>query len=277
MSSAGLQFVALEEAGLLGWTRPAQFDFLDALTAIPLGDSEILHLSHYLPIAIALTPSGLRVVGLVHAALVNGALVTPEGRWRAPYMPMALRCLPFRRAFETDQEPVEIAPALASEGAATKSFGFWETAGKPQPEFDAILLMLDRLGRGVRRLSNTARTLLAANVLTPLAIVPTEQTHALLVVSPERLAALPPIRAAALTADACSAFELATASIFSQRWLIKGVVRDEPPPEAAHVAATPAELPLETSLNAAIDQPIQLDDSDLFSIEAFFGATHDTR
>jgi hypothetical protein len=272
MSVAGIQFLPLEEAALTSWLRPAQFDFLDSLILVPLGDTEILHLSHYMPIAVALMPEGPRVVGLVHSALLTGALVTPEWRWRAPYVPMALRCLPFRRSFENDQEPVEIAPSLAMDASGEKGFGFWDGPAKPLPEFDAILLMLDRLGRGVRRLSNTARMLLAAEVLTPLSVTPSEQISALLVASRERLLSLPPMRAAALTADSCSGFELATASIFSQRWLVKGIIRDEPTAPASSYQAAMEPLH-EVGLQSGIDQPIEMDDSALFSFEAFLGAT----
>ncbi|AMJ61172.1 SapC family protein [Bosea sp. PAMC 26642] len=272
MSAIDIQFLSLEEAALANWLRPVRFDFLDSLIIIPLGDTEILHLSHYMPIAVALMPVGPRVVGLVHSALLTGALVTPEWRWRAPYVPMALRCLPFRRPFENDHESVEIAPSLALDASGDKGFGFWDAPGKPLPEFDAILMMLDRLGRGVRRLSNTARMLLAADVLTPLSVTPSEQISALLVASRERLLALPPVRAAALTADSCAGYELATASIFSQRWLVKGIIQDEP-----MVPASPYQTPLEPAhevgLRTGIDQPIQMDDSALFSIEAFLGTT----
>ncbi|KQU51578.1 hypothetical protein ASG72_08545 [Bosea sp. Leaf344] len=264
----GLRFVPVETAGLSVWGRPPRLDCLDALGVLPVADTELLNLSHHCPIAIRLGPAGPAVVCLLGRDFVRKPLVSGEGRWLAPYWPLALRSLPFRSRLVQGRRVVEIAPELAAaaEGAALAL----SAEGSAGSDYAAILGMLGVLERGAARLADAARLLLAADLLIPIGEHGQERCAGLTVVSGERLGRLPPHRAAALAADRCLAFDLAAASLFSRRWLADGLILDRPEERAA-----PAPMPdlamLDHGLRDAIEQPLILDNSPLFSFETYFG------
>ena len=119
-------FVPLERVSGQNWQRPPSFAFATTLAHLPLADSEVLQTAHHLPIVVAETDDGLHVVALLHAGLTRIPPVGEDGRWRRSYMPIALRCLPFRLASPPGASPrLEIAPDLgiAPPGAQTKSGG----------------------------------------------------------------------------------------------------------------------------------------------------------
>ncbi|PPD16079.1 MAG: hypothetical protein CTY25_03655 [Methylobacterium sp.] len=261
---AMIEFTPLGRSGLVSWSRPGEFSCFDELLSAPIADTELLHLSHYGPIAIRYG-AGPDVVLLLHSSLHQAPLLSPERRWLPPYAPMAIRALPFRRGAEPE-EP-EVALALATDGDAR--FALRGADGKPGPEFAMALDLLQRLGRGSARLANAAKLLIAADLLVPLYAPESHPDETLLTVSAERLRALGPRRVAALTADANLAFELAGAMLFSQRWLAKGVIQDVPAPETTPIPPAPRETFATYSPSDALDQPVLLDDSSLFSIDEF--------
>jgi hypothetical protein len=260
-------FVPVTQAGLRQWSRPQSLTFLDALAVAPLGDTEILHLAHYAPVAILLSDYGPEVALILHSELCTSQLVGSDGRWRPPYAPMAIRCLPFRNSL-LESEP-EFAPSLCDPSG--EQHRFTEADGTPTKAFGYVMEMLQRLARGRIRLGNAARALIAADVLVPLHPIESRPDHSLLVVNAERLAELSGVRAGALTSDANLPYELAAASIFSQRWLAKDAIQDIPTvKEAIRPPSTLVERDRE--LTDRFDDPLLMDDSSLFSIEDFLKA-----
>ena len=93
-----LHFEALGDGPGDVWRRPRQFRFLDRVGTVPLSDSELLQTSLYLPLAVQEGAGTHEVVAVVHPDFLARPPVRAGGRWGQFYMPIALRCLPFRRA-----------------------------------------------------------------------------------------------------------------------------------------------------------------------------------
>jgi hypothetical protein len=264
-----LAFTPLSRAQLQSWSAPGGFGFLDRDPVLPLADSEILHVAHYAPLAIHMTARGPVVGLLVHSALTTSNLVAPDGRWLPPYLPIALRCLPFRPQ-ELGKEPCV---ALELITGTSERFQLFDQGQIPTKEFKPLAMLMDKLALGQQRIGDAAKVLMAADLLSPLIYPINAGRRPLMSVRTASLAMLKPSRAATLTADRNLPFELAAALIFSQRWMAKGVTIEVPdtapdivPQSAERRDVTPDwndELPL-------------LDDNELFSIEAFMSATKGT-
>ncbi len=262
-----LHFRPIHQSSLRHWSRPSRFTFFDELAVAPIGDTELLHLSHYAPIAIRLGPSGPGVVVVLHSAFNTAKVLSAESKWLPPYAPMALRCLPFR-VTGFDSEP-EFAESLCME--SDEHHAFVDPDGEPSKEFAYVIELLQRLAKGGVRLSNAAKLLLAADCLTPLYPLDSQPDTQLLVVSEERLRSLSGPRAGSLTADSNLPFELAAASIFSQRWLARGSIQEQPAVQDAPRIEPQAKY-MEYGANDSLDEPLLMDDSGLFSIDDFLGA-----
>lgn len=261
-------FVSLEGSGIEEWAPPGGLSFFDELCSVPLSDTELLHMSHYSPIGIAIDQIGPQVVAILHSGLLKAEQVNPEGRWVPRYTPMALRCLPFRPSRQGGSP--EIAPVLM-DGNMPK-LPIFSSPGNPAPEYAPIREMLDRLARGGARLTNAAKLLIAADVLSPLQRLPDRPLEKLFVANADKIRTQPAGRMAALTADDNLAFELAAASLFSLRWLDTRCIDDavaHAPDQYGALASRFATVEVE----AGIDQPVMMDVSELFSIEEFLAAT----
>ncbi len=269
-------FVPLADARLTRVPRLTRYPFAADLGTLPIADSEVLNLSHHCAIAIRQGAGGPTVVCVLDPVLLRSAPVGRDGRWNPPYAPLALRSLPLRLRMEKGRRIVEVAPALDhpsdTDPGASDFVSLFDAAGNPTPEHAALVAQLDRLARGAARLADAAKMLMAAELLVPVGPLDQAGDPVLMVVSGERLASLPPARAAALTADACLPFDLAAASLFSQRWLAKGVIQGQWQ-MAETVPVLPRETMLDHGLTETMDMPFQLDDSALFSFEAFASAS----
>ena len=265
-------FVPLREAGLSHWNRLVSFDWLDRFGVLPVADTEFMALAHFCPLAVEMHAGGPRLVVVLHAGMVAHRLVGPDGRWRPPYAPLALRSLPFRNGTTLAQEAVEVCPALADRGvdAALRQAIFGQKGG-PTQAYATILGMLDRLARSAVRLRNAVKVLMAADLLSPLATPAAGAFGALHSITTEALLSLPEYRLMALTSDACCPLELATAISFSRRWLSRDSLAAEAP-----VAASPAGLraaPFDPGPSAPLDLSLGLDDSALFSFDDYVRST----
>jgi SapC len=264
-----LTFVSLNATELKHWYRLASFPWLDRIGVVPIADSEFLALSHFCPLAIEMHAAGPRPVAVLHSRLVAHRLLTDDGRWRAPYAPMGLRCLPFRNGAAMTADALEISPELAELGSDPKErLAMFGQKGGPTQPYATILSMADKIGRSSARLRNAAKLLMGADLLAPLAAVPPGPFGTLHGISAERMLALAPSRLMALTSDACCPLELATAISFSRRWLIKEARHSV---EAA-VPAPPGAAAGHSSDHAFVEpleQPFALDDSVLFSFDDF--------
>jgi hypothetical protein len=265
------------------WRAPLRIRFADEICAVPLADTELLNLAHYLPIGIELRPEGPLVVALLHSAAVRTSPFNEQGTWRWPYQPMALRTLPFRTERGSGNEiSLEILSGM-DRADLGPPLAYKADDGSDTEEFAAILKLLARIKAGSGRLAAAAERLIAADLLTPLAAVNgfVEQPFAndILVCDPGRLAALTPLRAATLAGENFSTLDLAIASHFSQRLLSDKFVR------TAHRAGVGAAILHDQAMYGdatfdpapepiiGIDPGAGLDTSILFSIDDYLHAT----
>jgi hypothetical protein len=240
---------------------------MSAIAQVPLSDSEVLQTSHHLPIAIDYLSDGPRVVAVTQAHMQRAPIVNAAGQWQRGYMPIALRCLPFRLS-SAPEANLEVATNL---GGNAPAMPITQSDGSFSPEVKHIASLLRRLEQGKRDLRRAAEILLIADVLTPLKMAkmsnaPTPD-HRLLIVDRNKFATLSKSRVAHLVKHGFLPIDLAVASIFSQRLM----------PTLVAVAATapkdgmrePRMLAGFDELNAALPTSIQVDDGELFSFERF--------
>ncbi|OYU48730.1 MAG: hypothetical protein CFE31_09825 [Rhizobiales bacterium PAR1] len=229
----GPQFLSVPRPTRMAWSRPAHFLPLMPILALPISDTELLNVSHYGSIAVQI-PDGdgmiPTVVLVVHPAFIAPLPFNKDGNWLPPYMPMAMRCLPFTPAIGGG---LLYAPLLI-EPDASGTMRVEEAPGKPTKEFQQLHEMAQRLHLGAKRLSDAARILIAAKVLVRLETLEETADTQFFIASAERLDALEPQQAAGLTALGMLPLELAAAMLFSQRFLTRRVdLRDRPTPGGA--------------------------------------------
>lgn len=268
----GHRFQPVASAGIDKWRRQLRFPWLAELGAIPIADTELLNLSHHCPIVIHLQNGVPSVQCLVRHDLVQAPRFAGDGRWLLAYQPIALRTLPFRIRNAGGKGLIEVSRKLADDPDAAEPMALFGETGVETRDYATLVSLLEGLHRGAGRLSDAARILMAADVLVPLE---GEFDGAeLLTPHSELLLDTPLTRACALTADGFLAFDLAAASLFSQRWLAPGLI-------GGRRLATPVEtVPilregLEHGLRDALDNPVILDESALFSFDAFASSGHD--
>jgi hypothetical protein len=138
---------------------------------------------------------------------------------------------------------------------------------KPTAEITKIVGQLRHLETGKRRLRAAAETLLLAGVLTPFQMMrlpASASSHSrVLTVDRNKFAALSHRRTALIAQDSFLPIDLAAACLFSQR-LTPGLMPvGSEPREAENVRRSLADHAVDFRSNA------QLDDSELFSFEAF--------
>ena len=261
-----IQFRPVNASAVERWSRPARFDFLHRLPTAPIADSELLHLSHYCPVVITLADDGPRVLILLDPDAVQSAPVAKDGRWCPPYAPIALRSLPFWPGERPKEIHVTLDLAAEAEG---ETFSLRDIAGNPGEQFAKVMTWIERLQHGMRRLSEAAKVIVAADILTPLVVsqpdlpFPVETDY--LTVSPEKFQALAPARAAALSTGNCLPLDIVAACLFSRRLLARRITLQK-----IELNEPAAEGNMETTdLMDPIDHHVRLDCSPLFSFELF--------
>ena len=202
-----IEFVPIAQAKQTHWAKPASYAFLAGLSQAPLSDTELMLTSHHLPIAIDNIHDELRVVALTSAHFQRAPVVSKNGEWLRGYMPIAIRCLPFRLNPEHRNKGIlEIATNL--DGGANERRPISSVGGGLSSEVTQIETLLLRLDAGRHALRQAANTLLLADVLAPLQLArlsdPKSSPRRFFTVDRNRFARLTPRRAAILCAEASS-------------------------------------------------------------------------
>lgn len=273
LADRSLHFEVLRDRPGDVWRRPRQFRFLDRLGAIPLSDSELLQTSLYLPLAVREGAGAHEVVAVVHPDFLARPPLRADGRWAQAYMPIALRCLPFRkggRAADGIAE-LEIAGDLEADDDPV-ALPFAEN-GRMQQDLARIVSLLDRLETGKARLASAAASLVAADLLVPLVSTDAENVLAddanLLVIDPRRLSKLTSARTVALAADSFLPLDLATAFAFSSRLWASNLVPDRSATDDDPRAASVDPALFGQHAQGALAIELRIDDSSLFSFDTF--------
>jgi hypothetical protein len=263
-------FVPVDRVSGQNWQRPRSFAFATTLAHLPLADSEVLQTAHHLPIAIAEKDDGLHVVALPHAGLTRISPVAEDGRWRRSYMPIALRCLPFRLASPSGPAPrLEIAPDLGIAPPGVQGARLTTTTDVLQADLQPMASLLTRLESGHRRLNRAAERLFLTGVLAVIEGIPADY-GAYLTVNPQAFEDLAPEHCAFLARDHFLPMDLIAACLFSRRLLPDHVARlasapkRKGPDDRSTIATEVNDL-----LRHVNDVDMRIDDSELFSIDAF--------
>lgn len=268
-----LHFEALGDRPGGVWRRPRQFRFLDRVGTVPLSDSELLQTSLYLPLAVQEGARPHEVVAVVHPDFLARPPVGTGGRWGQFYMPMALRCLPFRRAGRATGSisTLQIATDLNADDDAVALPLFAEN-GRMHRDLTGVVSLLDRLEKGKARLARAAASLVAADLLVPLISTNPENALAvdveLLVIDPQRLRRLTPARTVALAADGFLPLDLATAFAFSSRLWASNLAPGRSTDDDAQIATVDSAL-FGQHAQGALAIELRIDDSSLFSFDTF--------
>lgn len=269
-----LQFEALGDGPGGVWRAPRQFRFLDRIGAIPLSDSELLQTSLYLPLAVQESAGTHEVVGVVHPDFLARSPIRADGRWGHFYMPIALRCLPFKRAGQTAAggiSKLEMATDLGADDDAVVLPVFAEN-GRLHQDVAGVVSLIDRLEKGKARLASAAASLAAADLLVPLASTNAANALAddvkLLVIDPRRLQRLTPQRTVALAADGFLPLDLATAFVFSSRLWTSTLAPARPADDDARIAIVDPPM-FGQHAQGAFAIELRIDDSSLFSFDTF--------
>lgn len=243
------------------WRRVPSFSFVNRLQQIPLSDSELLQSSHHLPVAVDCSGGGLQVVAITAGPLQRSPLSNAEGQWQRGYIPIALRCFPFRLSGQTleiatdaDTGAGAALPVLSPDGSATQ-------------DIKTIVALLRRLEAGRQKLHAAAERLLIADVLTPLQMmkVPGQaaELSSLLTIDRNKFNALSARRIAQIGREGFLPLDLAAACLFSQR-LTPAAISVPIQPASPVPSAAAAE-----QTEVLLASGTELDDSELFSFEAF--------
>jgi hypothetical protein len=212
--SRPIVFAPLREAERPVWRRPTSFSFANSISQVPLANTEILLTGHHLPIAIDYVDDRPQVVAVLDPRFQRQSAVSDDGRWRKGYMPMALRCLPFRL---NGGKLLEVAVNVDDAKGPTKPL--FEADGSLTPEVKQIEALLRRFEEGKRELTKAAERLLIADVLRSLQLSNAAFGNALrsYTVDRNRFCSLSHSRMAYLVKDSFLPVDLAAACIFSQR------------------------------------------------------------
>ena len=228
---------------LRDWSAPVApidppFDKLDQLGWLPLADSELLLCAHYCAIGVRLDGQHPMVGIVTHTDILARSLIANDANWTAAYMPISLRCFPFRL-----QGPPGDDPLAGLELAAVKPLSekprllrLRDEQGGPSKELLSIHDGLKNVWESQQRWQAALELLLIADVLVPIKrqadAAPRSGLHT---VDRRRFVQLSKTALEAMTRHSFAAIDLVTAMTFSQIHL-----RPEFRPQASAVA-TPAD------------------------------------
>jgi hypothetical protein len=262
-----IEFSVVANGEKKGWRRPGSFAFANHISQVPLSSTEILLTSHHLPVAIDYVDDRPRVVAIVNPHFQRAPAVAPDGRWRKGYMPIALRCLPFRLTEGAGGSILEIAVNLAEADEPEKAlFNPDKSFALQVQQIEALLRLLEE---GKQQLQKAAEKLLIADVLRPFQFSNRNQDTSprTFTVDRNKFGALSHARVASIVRDSFLPIDLAAACIFSQR-LMATLVSVAPDDENRKGTGPAVSAGIDDMLTAMM-LDVEVDDGELFSFEHF--------
>ncbi|XQU09123.1 SapC family protein [Halomonas sp. LY9] len=155
-----------EHHGGLMWQRFTAYHFAKTTTQVALADAELRHAAANFPIALTETNEGWQAVALLGLEDGQNLLVDDQGRWRAAYVPAALRSHPFGLHSDypgrlcIDQHSPYVVERLDAEP-------FFNQHGELARFPAQVLTFLQQREQGCQRLSTRIAALAKATLLTP--------------------------------------------------------------------------------------------------------------
>ncbi|KQT82829.1 SapC family protein [Aurantimonas sp. Leaf443] len=251
---------------------PGHYGFAGALGWLPINDTEYHLTAHHLPLSVRIVGDEPRLGVVTDPAFLAKPVVDEAGRWRAGYMPIALRVFPFVLSATPGPRPIDELDVLAGSrllGDTGVAICSDPQAGVLGPELSAIRNTLTMMRAGGARLSHALDLLLIAGLLVPLRGAD-DRPCADLALDPQRFAALDAGTLAALAHETFLPLDLATTLLFSRRHL---AIDRLPRPETVREprpGAEPAPIlqadPMDFVLANLETMNFALDGSDLFDL-----------
>lgn len=137
----------LTEHGQLGW-RPAHgFDFARGLGMQPLAIAEVGRVVDGVPVAFRQWQGRWQVVAVFGPTAELNLFVADDGRWRAPFVPAALRVYPFQLL--GDDQALALWPQYQPESAFEAGVRPFFAADAMTPELQQIRVFLQAVAQGV--------------------------------------------------------------------------------------------------------------------------------
>ena len=250
---------------------PDHYGFAGVMGWMPLNDTEYLLSSHHLPLSVRVLGGEPRLGVLMHPGYLAGRAVDETGRWRAGYMPIALRTFPFLLAKTPGTRPIDDLDVLVGSrllGETGVAICSDPETGQLGPELTAIRNTLLMMRAGGARLSRALDLLTIAGVLTPLRGMD-DRISGDLTVDPQRFAALDAGTIAALAHESFLPLDLANALLFSRRHLSIDRL-PQPAADVSHPTGAPAPAPQADPMDFVLanlqTMNFALDGSDLFDM-----------
>lgn len=218
-----IDWLPFEEAKVAGWSEPQDWRFARALEHIPLNDTEMLQVSHFLPIMVHVQGRVVQVVAPLKPTYQDVRLFGAVGQWLPSYTPIALRCMPFALA-EQEGEATKIRVAtnlFPADGPAAEV-----AAAAGADSIVKVLRTLDMVGAGQKRLAQAAEMLLLAGICVKLGTSADDiETDGYYTVDATRFRELPNLTIATAARASFLALDLASACLFSSRLLNRRLIR----------------------------------------------------
>ncbi len=271
MGIDALGFRRLRKGEQRRWQGPTSFEFLETVGFAPVSGTELLNLSHHLPVLVSLNDAGASVVAALTSSWLRQPLVGEGGRWLRPYMPLALRCLPFRLEVSDNEKPERSAILLTEAlGAAPDGEGhpLLDDADALSSQATEIAATLIRAHTSEQQLAAAAELLVLADLLTPVDGPAGKEEGVLYTADVSRMPSLSGQRASVLVRDGFMPMHLLIALLFSRRLLSPNIQVRERQAHAREASST--ERTMEDFAFASL-APLNfaLDDSDLVPVDLF--------
>lgn len=261
--------VSLREVAQMRLNVPSNYQFLRGLKWIPLAVTELHLTSHYLPIAIRLNKGTPQLAAILDPAYVAQPPIDELGRWRPSYKPIAIRTIPMRLAGVSGKDPLQDLEVPADSPFLSADSGppILGEDGNPSPWILSLRQLLIGLRDGQRSILPIVDQLLMADLLIPLQESgSSDEETEWQVVEPSRFARLGKHAAGALARHNFLTFDVAVASLFSQRALRAECLPKEEGDRAHHTAARP-QSDIDAMRLGLGSLPVTLDEGELFSTE----------
>lgn len=259
--------VAVGEIGQFRLAMPDDDRWIEDFTWIPVSLTELHLACRYYPVAACTGHHTLRLGLLVDQSYLADRLLSPSGRWRGAYRPIALRCFPFQ-APTIGGDPLSDVMIDADSNYLSPTMGvpILDQAGRPARLSTEIHRLLGLLKHSEETLAGVLDQYLIAGLLVPLSGAPdplADGVPPFHVIDPARLAQLDPKALGAMARHNFLSIDVAVAAAFSLRTLRPGY-RPKAGGRVRHSMAA-ASVPDTTLID---DLSLVLDDGELIPFPA---------
>ncbi|WP_170149496.1 SapC family protein [Rhodoplanes roseus] len=262
----------MRELTALRLSLPLDQGWIRNIGWLPVGSSELHLCSHSLALAVRFQAARPHLGFLVDPRYLGRPQIDSHFKWQAGYIPLAVRVHPFQLR-DAGGDPLDElmlpadSPHVGPAGPIEIAHG-----ARLNPQLIAIHKLLATLAAGQASFATALDQLMIANLLVPLQLPATQDGAApratgepsYFTVDHQRFAALPNGALAAMARHDFRTIDIAVATVFSQRFLARGVLPDARPSERS--AAPSLDLQIQQLIH--VDTfPLALDDGLLFHPE----------